>query len=91
MFNNQVIVLHARDLTVDAANLTSLNEVPDDNSSYTTEITQDRRKQMVFIHLNEPLKAQSRYILDVSFQGLINNLSVGLYRSGYLSENGNIR
>ncbi|KAG8201081.1 hypothetical protein JTE90_028752 [Oedothorax gibbosus] len=86
----KVIILHARTLTIDAANLTWFNESSSNNKTYTTEIKHERHQQMVFISLNEPLEPQSRYILDVSFRGLINNLSVGLYRSSYLSENGNI-
>ncbi|CAL1274490.1 unnamed protein product [Larinioides sclopetarius] len=84
------IVLHSRDLTVESATVSPADETIESNSSYSTNVSVDVEKQQVLIQLDETLKPQSKYILEIPFQGVINNISVGLYRSSYLSENGSI-
>ncbi|XP_035225504.1 aminopeptidase N-like [Stegodyphus dumicola] len=85
----KMIVLHARDLSVLSASIIPLEELKE-NSSYGTNISVDAEKQLVAIRLNQALKEKAFYILEIDFNGLINNLSVGLYRSSYIGDNGNV-
>ncbi|XP_054709109.1 thyrotropin-releasing hormone-degrading ectoenzyme-like [Uloborus diversus] len=90
--DTKVITLHARDLQVEFARLQSVAEPDLDNSStssWKTNVSTAPEKQLVFIHSTRAMFPKRHYILDITFTGLINNLSVGLYRSSYKSERGN--
>ncbi|GFT57145.1 aminopeptidase N [Nephila pilipes] len=86
----KLIVLHARNLVVESENVVLVDEKPEINSSFSTNVSTDPLKQHVLIHLNETLQPKSKYILEIPFYGTINNISVGLYRSSYLAEDGNV-
>ncbi|GIZ03224.1 thyrotropin-releasing hormone-degrading ectoenzyme [Caerostris extrusa] len=85
----EVIILHARDLKVESASVALLNETAENKWLYNTTVELDTERQLLLIHLNDTLEPKSRYILDIGFYGIINNLSVGLYRSGYIAQDGN--
>ncbi|GFW84221.1 aminopeptidase 2 [Trichonephila clavipes] len=86
----KLIVLHARDLVLESENVVLIDEKPEVNSSFSTNVSTDSQKQQVLIYLNETLQPKSKYILEIPFYGSINNVSVGLYRSSYLAEDGNV-
>ncbi|GIY61314.1 thyrotropin-releasing hormone-degrading ectoenzyme [Caerostris darwini] len=85
----EVIILHARDLKVESASVALLNETTENKWLNNTTVELDTERQLLLIHLNDTLESKSRYILDIGFYGIINNLSVGLYRSGYIAQDGN--
>lgn len=86
-----MIILHARDLTIDTANITHIEYKTENQTAHTTTVSTLPEKQLLFISIDEALQRNKRYVLDISFRGVINNLAVGLYRSSYQARGRNER
>lgn len=83
IFKFQAVVLHSRDLTVIEANITQIEYNTENQTSQSTSVIPLPEREFVFLYFDEALLKGKRYILDISFNGTINNQSIGLYRSGY--------
>lgn len=84
-------MLHARDLTVSEANITHIEYNTENQTSQKTSVIALPEKQLVFLYLDEALLKNKRYVLDITFNGTINNQSIGLYRSSYQVKDNNMR
>lgn len=74
------ITLHAEDLNIDHVSL--YKNLPNDQISIK-EVSNDTKRQFLIIYLNEPVKAQEQYFINIKFRGILNDLLQGFYRSSY--------
>ncbi|XP_015930152.1 thyrotropin-releasing hormone-degrading ectoenzyme [Parasteatoda tepidariorum] len=90
MKKTKLIILHSRDLNISQINLSSIDDSKEKNSTYKIDPSSVPQKQLMLALLDKPLEPKTKYLLDISFTGTINNNSVGLYRSSYSADNSTV-
>ena len=59
-----------------------------DSSRRSTDIIYDAKRQTVLLKFDEQLKANSKATLSMAYQGTLNDIMAGFYRSSYIAEDG---
>lgn len=79
------ITLHAEDLNIDHVSL--YKNLPSNDQISIKQVSNDTKRQFLIIYLNEPVKAQEQYFINIKFRGILNDLLQGFYRSSYKVKN----
>jgi aminopeptidase 2 len=61
------------------------------NSQTATDITYDEKKDLATLTFKETIPANTKAVLDISFQGELNDQMAGFYRSTYKDAEGNTK
>lgn len=76
------ITLHAKNLHIDHISLLS-NLWCDDQVSIE-KVSKDTERQFLIIYLNEPVKAQKQYFINIKFRGILNDdFYRGFFRTAF--------
>ncbi|KAJ1928395.1 hypothetical protein FBU59_007134, partial [Linderina macrospora] len=84
---SSTIALHAKDLIVTSASLSS-NSV---SNVAATSIAINEEKEAVELVFAQTLAAESEAVLTLEFSGILNDLMLGFYRSRYTDAQGNTK
>ncbi|KAI8341908.1 peptidase family M1-domain-containing protein [Chlamydoabsidia padenii] len=81
-----VITLNTREIKIISATLAF-----DDAVHSSTEISYDPKKTLAFLTFPEAAPAQTQAVLDIKFEGILNDQMTGFYRSSYKDDQGNTK
>ncbi|KAI9303817.1 aminopeptidase [Cunninghamella echinulata] len=84
--DTRVITLNTHEIKIHSATLTQ-----DTASQTTTDITYDEKKTEASLTFSDSIKAQKKAVLDIKFEGILNDQMVGFYRSSYKDSEGNTK
>lgn len=85
----KVIIMHALEMKVNEVSVSAIDDDSENATQYKTKVSMNAERQLLLIHLDQPLQSKTHYNVDIGYEGHINNRSVGLYRSSYKTESGN--
>ncbi|KAI7861332.1 peptidase family M1-domain-containing protein, partial [Spinellus fusiger] len=66
-------------------------DIKTESTQTATDIAYDEKKESVTLTFAETLKANSKTVLDIKFNGVLNDQMAGFYRSSYKDANGETR
>ncbi|CAO3593307.1 unnamed protein product [Absidia cylindrospora] len=88
--DSKTIVLNSQDIKILSATVSSTN-LKTESSQPATSITYDEKTLVASLTFAELLPANSKAILDIKYEGILNDQMAGFYRSSYKDAEGNTK
>ncbi|KAG0164361.1 Aminopeptidase 2 mitochondrial [Apophysomyces sp. BC1034] len=86
--DSNTIILNTHDIKIHSATLTSAS-LKTESKQAATDITYDEKKDLATLTFAESVPANSKAVLDIYFEGILNDQMAGFYRSSYKDAEGN--
>ncbi|KAL0074682.1 aminopeptidase [Phycomyces blakesleeanus] len=88
--DSTTIVLNTHDIKIHSATLAS-SHLKTESTQTATEITYDEKRDLATLTFQESVKANTTAVLDIVFEGVLNDQMAGFYRSSYKDDNGEVQ
>ncbi|KAI8393953.1 aminopeptidase [Radiomyces spectabilis] len=82
------IVLNTHDIKIHSASLFSAS-LKTETNQVATDISYDEKKDQATLTFAEAVLANTKAVLDITFEGILNDQMAGFYRSSYKDADGN--